>query len=114
MERKIRVLIAKAGLDGHDRGAKVVAAALRDAGMEQFNRILEYIDKLNELDTTDVEPLYHVIDLKNVFREDIVKESYPREEILKNAPSRTEFFFKVPKVIQVEKPQKENEDKEQS
>ena len=34
MERKIRVLIAKAGLDGHDRGAKVVAAALRDAGME--------------------------------------------------------------------------------
>jgi len=81
---------------------------------EQFNRILEYIDKLNELDTTDVEPLYHVIDLKNVFREDIVKESYPREEILKNAPSRTEFFFKVPKVIQVEKPQKENEDKEQS
>ena len=34
---------------------------------EQFNRILEYIDKLNELDTTDVEPLYHVIDLKNVF-----------------------------------------------
>lgn len=82
---------------------------------EQFNRILEYMDKLNELDTTKVEPLYHVIDLKNVFREDVVKESYPREEILKNAPSRTEFFFKVPKVISVEKYSNENtEDKEQS
>ncbi|MCS7229185.1 MAG: Asp-tRNA(Asn)/Glu-tRNA(Gln) amidotransferase subunit GatC [Candidatus Kryptonium sp.] len=75
---------------------------------EQFNRILEYIDKLNELDTTNVEPLYHVIDLKNVFRDDIVKESYPREEILKNAPARTEFFFKVPKVIPTEKTTEEN------
>jgi len=79
---------------------------------EQFNRILEYMDKLNELDTTNVEPLYHVIDLKNVFREDVVKQSYHREEILKNAPSRTEYFFKVPKVIQVEKRAKEDEEKE--
>ncbi len=80
---------------------------------EQFNRILEYMEKLNELDTTNVEPLYHVIDIKNVFREDVVKPSYPREEILKNAPSRTEFFFKVPKVIQVEQRTKgEEEEKE--
>ncbi|CUU05224.1 aspartyl/glutamyl-tRNA(Asn/Gln) amidotransferase subunit C [Candidatus Thermokryptus mobilis] len=79
---------------------------------EQFNKILEYIDKLNELDTENVEPLYHVIDLKNVFREDEVKPSYPREEILKNAPSRTEFFFKVPKVIPVE--QKVKEDSEET
>lgn len=79
---------------------------------EQFNRILEYMDKLNELDTSNVEPLYHVIDLKNVFREDVVKPSYPREEILKNAPSRTEYFFKVPKVIQVEQRTKEDEEKE--
>ncbi len=79
---------------------------------EQFNKILEYIDKLNELDTENVEPLYHVIELKNVFREDEVKPSYPREEILKNAPSRTEFFFKVPKVIQVD--QKVKEDNEEA
>jgi aspartyl-tRNA(Asn)/glutamyl-tRNA(Gln) amidotransferase subunit C len=46
--------------------------------------------------------------LKNVFREDEVKPSYPREEILKNAPSRTEFFFKVPKVIPVEPKIKED------
>lgn len=80
---------------------------------EQFNRILEYMDKLNELDTTDVEPLYHVIDIKNVFREDIVKPSYPREEILRNAPSKTEYFFKVPKVIPIEERSKKDQDKEQ-
>ncbi|MGB9772967.1 MAG: Asp-tRNA(Asn)/Glu-tRNA(Gln) amidotransferase subunit GatC [Bacteroidota bacterium] len=67
--------------------------------VHQLNRILEYIDKLNELDTSDVEPLSHVIELSNVFREDVVEPSYPVEEILKNAPERTEKFFKVPKVI---------------
>jgi aspartyl-tRNA(Asn)/glutamyl-tRNA(Gln) amidotransferase subunit C len=66
---------------------------------KEMNSILEYINKLNELDTSKVEPLSHVIDLKNVFREDEVKESYPVKEILKNAPSKTDEFFRVPKVI---------------
>lgn len=66
---------------------------------EQLNRILEYMEKLNELDTSNVEPLSHVIDRSNVFRQDAVKPSHPVEDILKNAPSRTEKFFKVPKVI---------------
>jgi aspartyl-tRNA(Asn)/glutamyl-tRNA(Gln) amidotransferase subunit C len=66
---------------------------------EQFNTILGYIDKLNELNTDNVEPLSHVIELGNVFREDKVKPSTPREDALKNAPSRSEEFFKVPKVI---------------
>jgi len=65
----------------------------------QLNRILEYMEKLNELDTSNVEPLSHVVEQTNVFREDAVKPSAPVEEILKNAPSRTEKFFKVPKVI---------------
>ncbi len=65
----------------------------------QLNQILEYMEKLNELDTTNVEPLSHVIDLSNVFREDRVRPSYPVEEVLKNAPAKTEKFFKVPKVI---------------
>lgn len=65
----------------------------------QLNQILEFIEKLNELDTTNVEPLSHVIELTNVFREDKVRPSSPVEEALKNAPSRTEKFFKVPKVI---------------
>jgi aspartyl-tRNA(Asn)/glutamyl-tRNA(Gln) amidotransferase subunit C len=66
---------------------------------KELNSILDYINKLNEIDTSNVEPLSHVIDLKNVFREDKVKESYPVEEVLKNAPSKTNEFFKVPKVI---------------
>ena len=67
--------------------------------MEQLNDILLYMEQLNRLDTTGVEPLSHVIELSNVFRYDVVRPSYPQEEILKNAPARTESFFKVPKVI---------------
>jgi len=66
---------------------------------EQFNTILQYIEKLNELDTSDVEPMSHVIELSNIIREDEVKTSLPIDEVLKNAPSKTGFFFKVPKVI---------------
>lgn len=66
---------------------------------EQFNEILSFMEKLNELDTSNVEPLSHVIELNNVLREDVVKPSLPTEEALKNAPSKTDAFFKVPKVI---------------
>ena len=69
----------------------------------QLNDILTYMEKLNELDTSNVEPLSHVIELSlaagGIMREDVVKPSYPQEEMLKNAPDRTEKFFKVPKVI---------------
>ena len=64
-----------------------------------LNEILQYMDQLNRLDTSTVEPLSHVIELENVFREDTLEPSYPQGEILKNAPARTEKFFKVPKVI---------------
>lgn len=65
----------------------------------QFNDILKYMEQLNLLDTTNVEPLSQVIELSNVFRDDIVKPSTPTEEALKNAPDKTEEYFKVPKVI---------------
>ena len=68
--------------------------------MNQLNRILEYMEKLNELDTSKVEPLSHVIPLTNVFREDKVKPSLSVSDVLKNAPAKTEKFFKVPKVIE--------------
>lgn len=68
--------------------------------VKQMNRILEYMEKLNELDTSKVEPLLHVIPLTNVFREDKAKPSLPVSEILKNAPAKTDKFFKVPKVIE--------------
>ncbi len=66
---------------------------------EQFNEILTLMEKLNELDTSEVEPLSHVIELQNVFREDAVKPSISTEEALENAPAKTDKFFKVPKVI---------------
>ena len=65
----------------------------------QLNQILEYVEQMNKLDTSQVEPLSHVIELSNVFRTDEVKQSIPTEEALKNAPSKTDQFFKVPKVI---------------
>jgi aspartyl-tRNA(Asn)/glutamyl-tRNA(Gln) amidotransferase subunit C len=68
--------------------------------MNQLNKILEYMEKLNELDTSNVEPLAQVIPLSNVFREDAVKPSSPVTEVLRNAPAKTDKFFKVPKVIE--------------
>ncbi|NOX37800.1 MAG: Asp-tRNA(Asn)/Glu-tRNA(Gln) amidotransferase subunit GatC [Calditrichaeota bacterium] len=65
----------------------------------ELNRILEYVEKLNELDTSNVEPLSHTTEITNVMRSDRVTGSLPLEEVLKNAPSRQGNFFKVPKVV---------------
>jgi aspartyl-tRNA(Asn)/glutamyl-tRNA(Gln) amidotransferase subunit C len=64
-----------------------------------LQKMIAFIDKLNELDTTGVEPLLHMSDNINVLREDEVKGSISREDALKNAPLHDEHFFKVPKVI---------------
>lgn len=65
----------------------------------QLNQILEYVEKLNELDTEGVEPLSHSMDLINVMRKDIERTSLPREKALENAPSKNDQFFRVPKVV---------------
>lgn len=66
---------------------------------EELNTILGYMDQLNTVPTDAVEPLAHVIDLHSVFREDRHVPGLSREEALQNAPSHTDEFFKVPKVI---------------
>ena len=66
----------------------------------QLSAILNYVSKLNELNTENVEPTSHVIDLKNCFKEDMVKESLPGETALKNAPEQEIGFYKVPKIIE--------------
>ena len=66
----------------------------------QLNTILSYVDKLNELDTTQVEPLSHAIEVTNAFRDDVVEESLTREIVLKNAPETEKGFFKVPRIIE--------------
>jgi aspartyl-tRNA(Asn)/glutamyl-tRNA(Gln) amidotransferase subunit C len=65
----------------------------------QLNEILDYMAKLNTVDTTGVEPLSAVIPLENVFREDVARASSPREEMLRNAPDRTGESFRVPNVM---------------
>jgi aspartyl-tRNA(Asn)/glutamyl-tRNA(Gln) amidotransferase subunit C len=66
----------------------------------QIDSILSYMDTLNELDTGNIEPTSHVISLSNVVREDFPKDSLDREDALKNAPDRTEKFYRVPKIIE--------------
>jgi len=66
---------------------------------DQLNTILAYIDQLNSLDTSKVEPLTQVIESNNVFRDDVVVPGLTTDRALANAPARTEEFFKVPKVI---------------
>jgi aspartyl-tRNA(Asn)/glutamyl-tRNA(Gln) amidotransferase subunit C len=61
--------------------------------------MIQFVEKLNELDTTGVEPLLHMSDNVNILREDEVKGSIDRKEGLKNAPVQDGVFFKVPKVI---------------
>lgn len=62
--------------------------------------MLDYIDKLNELDTKDVEPMSHVFPVHNVFREDVVTNGDDRDKILKNAPEEKNGMFQAPKTFE--------------
>jgi len=66
---------------------------------EDLQRMIGFVDKLNELDTTGVAPLLHISNNMNILREDIVEGSINSAEALKNAPVHDEQYFKVPKVI---------------
>ena len=66
---------------------------------KDLQRMISFVDKLNELDTTGVKPLLHMTDEMDVYREDIVQGSMPKEEAMKNAPLTDGNYFKVPKVI---------------
>lgn len=66
----------------------------------QLNAIVAFVDALKEPDTSQVEPLAHGVDLKNVFREDKVGEPLPREDALANAPKRNAEAFLVPAVLE--------------
>ncbi len=65
----------------------------------QLSQILDYVAKLNELDTTNIEPLSHPIDLKNVFRSDEVRPPLDRDLALQNAPKTRDGLFCVPQVV---------------
>lgn len=66
---------------------------------DDLNKILSFMESLNEVDTTNVEPLIYMTEEKNVFRHDEVKQEISHEDALKNAPKKDSDYFRVPKVI---------------
>ena len=72
----------------------------KEAARKDMERMLDYIDQLNELDTSQTEPLSHVFPVNNVVREDVVTNGDEREKILKNAPEQKDGAFKVPKTVE--------------
>lgn len=68
--------------------------------LQDLNKILNWVDKLSELDTTQVEPLTHMTEEVNVLREDIVRNTVTHEEALLNAPKKDSDYFRVPKVLE--------------
>lgn len=71
----------------------------KQAAKKDMGRMLDYIDKLNELDTSGVEPMSHVFSINNVFREDVVTNKDNKTNLLKNAPEQKNGLFKVPKTV---------------
>ena len=67
---------------------------------KELGEVVRYMDRLNTLDTTGVEPMSHVFDVHNVLREDVIRPSCAREELLKNAPVHTEDSVVVPKTVE--------------
>jgi aspartyl-tRNA(Asn)/glutamyl-tRNA(Gln) amidotransferase subunit C len=65
----------------------------------QLGQIVAYVEQLSELDTHDVEPMAHAVEIFNVFAEDATRPSLPREQMLANAPKRDEECYRVPAVL---------------
>ena len=76
-----------------------LSEAEKETAREDMEKMLDYIDTLNELDTSGIEPMSHVFPVNNVFREDVVTNGDSKEEILANAPKRRNDSFEVPKTI---------------
>jgi aspartyl/glutamyl-tRNA(asn/gln) amidotransferase, C subunit len=83
--------------------AKLSKLEFQESEIEEFridlNKILEHMEMLNDVDTSNVEPLFNVLDLKDKLRKDEVYNSNIKKELLKNAPDKDEDFIIVPKII---------------
>lgn len=77
-----------------------LSAQEKEAAKKDMGRMLDYIDKLNELDTSQTEPMSHIFPINNVFREDEVTNGDDHDQILKNAPEQKDGAFKVPKTVE--------------
>jgi len=91
-EKDVQYIANLARLQVTDDEAKLYA--------KDMSNILEYMELLNEVDTTNVKPLEHVIDLDSRFRKDEATEPLSHEDALKNAPDADSDYFRVPRVIE--------------
>jgi len=84
--------------------AALARVALSEKEIEHFtgqlDKILDYVHKLKKVDVSKLEPTSHVLEMKNVYREDKVKPSLPVEDVMNNAPAREKNLFKVGKIIE--------------
>jgi aspartyl-tRNA(Asn)/glutamyl-tRNA(Gln) amidotransferase subunit C len=84
--------------------AKLARLELSEAEIEEFagqlNAIIDYVERMNKLNTQGVEPMAHCLPVSNVFRDDVIKESLGTEKTLANAPQSDGPFFKVPKILE--------------
>lgn len=71
----------------------------KEQAKKDMGKMLDYFDKLNELDTTGIEPMSHITKVQNVFREDVVTNGDEHEKTLKNAPGEKDNMFMVPKTF---------------
>ena len=83
-------ILAKLELSGEEK----------EAAKADMEKMLDYIDTLNELDTSAVEPMSHVFSINNVFRDDVVSNGDDKENMLKNAPECKEGAYKVPRTVE--------------
>ena len=82
--------------------AKLARLELTEEEKEKFagqlGDVLKYVEQMNEVDTSNVEPMSHAVDFVNVMREDLVNYEQTKSELMKNAPDEEDGFFKVPKI----------------
>lgn len=77
-----------------------LSEAEKEQARKDMERMLDYIDKMEELDTQGVEPVSHIFPVTNVFREDVVTNGDSRNEILQNAPGVKDGYFKTPRTVE--------------
>lgn len=95
--------MSRISIDEVKHVANLARLAITEEEAEKFTKqldaIITFAEQLNELDTENVEPTSHVLDIKNVLREDIPQKGLPQEEVLKNAPEEKDGQFKVPSIL---------------
>ncbi|AEV17695.1 Asp-tRNA(Asn)/Glu-tRNA(Gln) amidotransferase subunit GatC [Geobacillus sp. FSL K6-0789] len=96
--------MSRISIDQVKHVADLARLAITDEEAEMFTKqldaIITFAEQLNELDTENVPPTSHVLDMRNVMREDIPEPGLPREEVLKNAPDQQDGQFRVPAILE--------------